>query len=119
MQTLGDIQADDIAITMMSVLAVFALYALYSTKKEKDLNLKIVATIMIVVTISMFSFQKYEYNSNKNRVLNRFSDGKDIICKFNDDRDIVISKKRGYELKNKFFIKDETAIKLANCYSTE
>jgi hypothetical protein len=119
MQTLGDIRVDDLAITMMSVLVALALYTLYCIKNEQDHNLKVVVAIMIIVTVSMLSLQKYDYNSEESRVLNRFNSAEDIICKFNDDRNIIISKKRGYELKSSFFIKDEMAVKLGSCYLLE
>jgi len=116
MQTLGAIQADDLAVTMISVIAVLAFYALHCVKNEKEHNLKVVVTIMIVVSLVVLSSQKYSNSSEKSRVLNRFNSAEDIVCKLNEDSNIVISKKRGYELKSNFFIKDDIAVELGKCY---
>jgi len=119
MTTLGNIQANDLAIAMMSVLAVSALYTLYCVTKDRDFNFKVLGVIMVVVVIAMVSAQNHYYNSEKSRVLNKFSSGSDIVCKFNENSNIVLSKKRGYELKSKFFIKNEMAVKLESCYLLE
>ena len=119
MTTLGNIQADDLTIGMMSVLVAFVLYILYCVVKSSDLNFKVLGVLMIVVSIPMISAQRYYYDNEESKVLNRFNSEGDIVCKFNENSNIVISKKRGYELKSKFFIKDGMAVRLGSCYLVE
>jgi len=119
MTTLGNIQADDLTIGIMSVLVVFAVYTLYCATRNKNINFKVLGVLMMVFAVIMVSIQNYYYNSEESRILNRFNSGNDIVCKFNENSNIVISKKRGYELKSKFFIKEEMAVNLGSCYLLE
>jgi len=119
MTTLGNIQMDSLGVGVMSVLLAFVLNILYCTVKSSDINFKVLVISMTIVTIVMVSAQKYYYSNEQNKILNRFNSGGDLICKFNKNSNIVISKKRGYKLKSRFFLKDGMAIKMGSCYLLE
>jgi len=119
MTTLESIHANGLVIVMISVLVVTVLYLLYCAVDNKDINFKVLGVFICVVSAIMVPFQNHYYSGEENRVLKRFTSGNDIVCKFNENSNIVVSQKRGYKLKNRFFMKDEMAIKLGSCYLIE
>lgn len=117
--TLGDIHANNLLVAIGTVLAVTALYIFYCAVNHKEINIKALGILAISFGVIAVTVQDYYYNNKESKVINRFNSGEDIICKFNENSNIVLSKKRGYKFKNRFFIKDEMAIKLDGCYLLE
>ena len=119
MTTLESIHANDLVVILISALTTFVLYLLYCAVKNKDINFKVLIVAMIIVSAVSVPLQNYYYSSAKREILNRFASDNDIVCKFNKNSNIIISQKKGYKLKDGFFIKDDMAVKLGSCYLIE
>jgi len=120
MQTLTQTQLNDPILTMISLLATLALYSAYSAYKSREINMKVAVAIMVLTGLAVLAIQVVDTDVEKERLINSFKSGDDVVCSLdNGSNNIVISKKRGYALNNSFFIKNDVAVNLWDCFLVE
>ena len=100
---------------MMSMLLVMAIFAGYSAYRDEELNIKATIAGMVVLAILVYWIQSNWYFTKRSELVEKFRSGGDVVCV---DRNVnaIVSKKSGYVLRGEFFIRNEKAIRVNNCY---
>jgi hypothetical protein len=100
-----------VATILALVIAVFVLipYSFENEKSKKSmLNFGFFAILIIVIGST-------HYKKTKENLIDGFYNSQELLCKENDEKNLILSQAKGFELKSGYFIGDEHIIYVGGC----
>lgn len=110
----------DLHLTLVEILALTALFlvvAVFATipysfddKKKSDSTLNFAFFVILIITIGSLHYKKTREN-----LIEGFYNDKELLCKEESERKIIISQPKGYTLQSDYFIHEQNILYIGGC----
>ena len=110
----------DLHLTLIEILALTALFLLlavfatipysFDDKKKRDLGLNFAFFVVLIITIGSLHYKK-----TKENLIEGFYNNKELLCKEESEKKIIISKATGYALQSDYFIHEQNILYIGGC----
>lgn len=110
----------DLHLTLIEILALTALFlvvAVFATipysfddKKKSDSTLNFAFFVILIITIGSLHYKKTREN-----LMDGFYNNKELLCKEESERKIIISQPKGYTLQSDYFIHEQNILYIGGC----
>ena len=114
MVTLRDLEVEASIMFIFAVFLIFCIMIIYGIEKEKEFNPIVAGVLTVGAILGIVIIFKFLYLDKKERLLNQFKSGYEVICETNHKK-ILVSKERGYTLKGGYFVKDDVVLEYEMC----
>lgn len=114
----------DLNLTLIEILALTALFlvvAVFATipysfddKKKSDIALNFAFFVVLIITIGSLHYKKTREN-----LINGFYNNKELLCKEESEKKLIISKATGYTFQSDYFIYEQTILYIGGCILLE
>jgi hypothetical protein len=114
----------DLHLTLIEILALTALFlvvAVFATipysfddKKKRDLGLNFAFFVVLIITIGSLHYKK-----TRESFVEGFYNNKELLCKEESERKIVISQAKGYTFQSDYFIHEQNILYIGGCILLE
>ena len=111
-------------LTLIEILALTALFlvvAVFATipysfdgEKKRDLGLNFTFFVILIITIGSLHYKK-----TKERLMEGFYNNKELLCKEDSEKKIIISQAKGFTLQSDYFIYEQNILYIGGCILLE
>ncbi len=110
----------DLHLTLIEILALTALFLVvavfttipysFDSEKKIDLGLNFAFFVILIITIGSLHYKK-----TRESLVDGFYNNKELLCKEESERKIIISQVKGYALQSDYFIYEENILYIGGC----
>ncbi|MBS4067711.1 MAG: hypothetical protein KGZ62_03830 [Sulfurimonas sp.] len=110
----------DLHLTLIEILALTALFlvvAVFATipysfddKKKSDITLNFAFFVILIITIGSLHYKK-----TRESLVEGFYNNKELLCKEESERKIIISQPKGYTFQSDYFIHEQNILYIGGC----
>lgn len=110
----------DLHLTLIEILALTALFlvvAVFATipysfddKKKRDLGLNFAFFVILIITIGSLHYKK-----TRESLVEGFYNNKELLCKEESEKKLIISQTKGYTLQSDYFIHEQNILYIGGC----
>ena len=95
-------------------LFVTTLYLFDDDEKKSDITLNFIFFAILIITIG-----SWHYKKTRESLVDGFYNNKELLCKEQSERKIIISKAKGFTLQSDYFIHEQNILYIGSCILLE